>query len=170
MTLSELNAALSRRNDLFLSGVDQGEIPAGALSDYDDASNAIIFVINDAAYCAVENPEDGYRSCLRDDIGVLPATFVRNRFAPVAVTVAIRATSTDGSQYGSAEVLVVKDKATGLAVLEVGTENADDYYPCFVATWSPQHLSVNSGVAAFHHEDKREDGTRRPRRGMAVND
>jgi hypothetical protein len=33
----------------------------------------------------------------------------------------------------------------GLVILEVGTDNNDDYYPSFVSSWKPENMAVNRG-------------------------
>lgn len=95
-------------------------------------ANGIIFMLDGVAYRAEEDPSDGYRSYL----GTLSVstTPVRNQFAPIRVTGRMRD-----------EVLELIDVASGKTVLEVGTDNADDYYPWFVGTFTPENMSVNSG-------------------------
>ena len=44
------------------------------------------------------------------------------------------------------DVLELLDCKTGKTVLEVGTENTGDYYPCFVANWSPENMACNQSA------------------------
>jgi hypothetical protein len=37
------------------------------------------------------------------------------------------------------------DVVTGKVVLEVGTDNTEDYYPYCVMNWSPENLACNVG-------------------------
>ena len=140
MTLEELHNLLNDGKEHYLSGVDQGVIPPRGSYDSEDA-NCLVFVLDDVAYWAIEDPQDGYRSAL-EDIAVSPAFLVRNRFAPVAVT-----GSLDNDVQRS--VLALRDKANGNVILEVGTGEVDDWYPYYVANWSPENLSVNAAVAAY---------------------
>lgn len=99
--------------------------------------NYIKFCLDDTVYMAVEDPDDGYRStCEELEVetnGVcnikIPDTYVTCSMAP------------DGTN--SNDVLVITDVATGKPVLEVGTENYDDYYPCCVMRWMPENLVWN---------------------------
>ena len=52
--------------------------------------------------------------------------------------------------------LELLDCKTGKTVLEVGTENTDDYYPCFVANWSPENMACNQSA-----NEKLRDGDQR---------
>lgn len=51
---------------------------------------------------------------------------------------------TKGEYSGTDDVLELLDVANGKLILEVGTSNVDDYYPGFVATWTPENMAVNS--------------------------
>lgn len=42
------------------------------------------------------------------------------------------------------DVLEFVDVETGKIILEVGTDNTDDYYPCFVGYFSPENMSSNA--------------------------
>lgn len=44
---------------------------------------------------------------------------------------------TKGDYSGEADILELIDVATGHVWLRVGTDNVDDYYPSFVAVWTP---------------------------------
>lgn len=124
-----------------LSGVEYGMVPrednAGRTWEFDDDSNTMTFVLDGKAYCAIEDPSDGYRSCMRDIIEV-PVADVKNRFAPV-LCVATHLTQKDGG--GQCDVLVVTDPDATKVYLEVGTDNSDDYYPSFVGYFDPKALA-----------------------------
>lgn len=99
--------------------------------------NYIKFCLDGTVYVAVEDPDDGYRStCEELEVeanGVcnikIPDTYVTCSMAP------------DGTS--SNDVLIITDVATGKPVLEVGTENYVDYYPCCVMRWMPENLVWN---------------------------
>lgn len=98
------------------------------------------FVLDGVTYTAREDESDGYRSSMRDIVA--SDTPLSNTFPPEEVVGRIR---TEG-EYGQDDVLELVSVATGEVVLEVGTENVDDYYPAFVAGWWPERLSCNRSV------------------------
>lgn len=105
-----------------------------------DVADSITFVLDGVAYTAQEDPSDGYRS-------YLGALYIggecANTFPPVRVLA--REVGRRENDYGSREVelLELVDAVTGEIVLEVGTDNSDDYYPSFVASFRPQHMAIN---------------------------
>ena len=78
---------------------------------------------------AVENPDDGYRSYF----GCFATSEVGKIFfgSPVA-----RVEFKD-SDNGNFAGWVLVDVDTGHVWLRVGTDHADDYYPCFVFEYTP---------------------------------
>lgn len=122
-----------------LSGVDFGKKPADKENyEYEDA-NTMTFVLDGRAYCVIEDASDGYRSSMRD-ITEVPAESVSNRFAPVRVLARHR----EKGDYGStADILEMIDIVTTKVVVEAGTDNSDDYYPSFVANFTPENMAVN---------------------------
>lgn len=105
----------------YLSGVDM-------VSEGD--ANGIMFCLNGITYRAMEDPEDGYRSCL-GGIGVV-GDVIKNAFAPQPVIGTAR-------KYDDDTVVFI-NPVTKLAVLEIGTDNMDAYYPSFVAWFDPKSL------------------------------
>ena len=100
------------------------------LSGVDFDGNDIIFVLDDIAFIAKENPHDGYRSSMDElDIHI---GIVKNRFENVQVIAEL-----------NGGVLSLIDCDNKKEVLRVGTENWDDYYPCFKNEWMPENLSLN---------------------------
>lgn len=109
-----------------LSGVDSGA--------NENCANTFSFKIDGKTYTATEDENDGYRSCM----AMLEITNkpLSNKF-PVHEVL--------GSFYGySNMILEFRDVITGGIVLRVGTNNADDYYPCFVHEFNPQNLAMNA--------------------------
>ncbi len=93
------------------------------------------FVLDGVTYRAVEDPDDGYRSAMGEfSISEAP---VKNTFAKVRVLARVENKSTYG---GPANILQLIDERNGLVVLEVGTDNTDDYYPSWVGRWVPENL------------------------------
>jgi hypothetical protein len=128
MTLEDLVGTLT------LSGVDratQGE------------AHALRFCLNGTVYQVTEDEIDGYRSAL-GEIKVVDVPIV-NRFTPVVVRAQLKG-----------EILSLIDVQTEKPVVEVGTEDYDDYYPCFVANWFPENLCLNvcpSCLGTGRHEE-----------------
>jgi hypothetical protein len=103
--------------------------------DFEDCQ-CVNFIVDGKTYTAIEDPEDGYRSCMRE---VKESTaVVKNTFEPVRVLGMMKR---DGD-YHKNDVLELVSLKNGLVIFEVGTENTDDYYPCWIAKFSPENLSV----------------------------
>ena len=102
----------------------------------DCAANVIRFVLDGRIYMAVEDENDGYRSAL-GTLAVVDDPPVTNSFEPIRVVV--RMATWSGDDY-----IEVIDVANGKTVLEVGTDEADDYYPSFIATFYTDRMAVNA--------------------------
>jgi hypothetical protein len=88
------------------------------------------FKLGKQVFEAIEDPEDGYRSCLgsievKDPKGLI---FFKTAVDTVKVV--------DAAEYSGFKLVSVKD---GHVWLEVGTDYSDNYYPCFVFTYTPRH-------------------------------
>lgn len=97
----------------------------------------VAFQLDGVTYLAVEDPDDGYRSYCEKlvidnsiEIARIPDTEVFCVMKP-------------DSQYETNDVLLMLDAKTRSCVLEVGTENTDDYYPYCVMSWHPENLYFN---------------------------
>ena len=119
-----------------LSGLDQATFDAGY--GYDDAV-AFHLILDDITYKIMEDPCDGYRSYL-GEITVCTDN-VTNKFPPQIVEGKM---STDAYR----DVIIFTDIYTDKIVLEIGTDNCDDYYPCCVMNWQPENLAINNNVNA----------------------
>jgi hypothetical protein len=109
--------------------------------------DSISFVLDGVVFTAVEDPSDGYRSSMRELlIGGDPVKFT---FPPVRVVGRMRG---DGEYHETNDVLELVDVLNGKTILCVGTENTDDYYPYFVAEWSPQNMACNSNGSDHRHQ------------------
>lgn len=102
--------------------------------NFDDAA-AIRFRLDGVVYTAFEDPEDGYRSSMKE-LCVSSDKMV-NVFEPVDVV----------GVMNSEEVLTLIDVKTKKVVLEVGTADIDDYYPSFVAAFFPENMCINQKAA-----------------------
>lgn len=99
-----------------------------------DYANGIRFRLDGVVYEAIEDESDGYRSELREIRAVY--TKPRNVFIPTEVLSSFG----EGSSF---HVLYFYDARTAKVVLEVGTNNDDDYYPNFVACFTPENMVSN---------------------------
>jgi hypothetical protein len=97
------------------------------------------FRLDGVCYTAVEDPDDGYRSSMKELI-VDPDAEMKNTFAPIKV---IGRHRTKG-EYGEDDVMEFIDAITGKIIIEVGTADIDDYYPGFVAFFDPLAMVQNS--------------------------
>lgn len=115
-----------------LSGVSFDTIEPDKAEDgwhQDDAANSCTFILDGKAYQAIEDPSDGYRSTMRV-LRKVSVKDVKNRFEPVTVLCRLQ---TERPFGGSCDLLEMLETVKGKAVLTVGTDNNDDYYPSFVA-------------------------------------
>lgn len=118
--------------DHVLTGYDTGAYDTG--DKYEPTAARARFVLDGVTYEAQEDPDDGYRSHMRE-LKVSDEK-VANTFPPVRVTCSHR----DRGEYDADDVLEIRNAATGAIVLEVGTESVDDYYPSFRNEWHPEAL------------------------------
>lgn len=121
-----------------LSGVEisNKNIKSGYDDEYEDCQ-CISFVIDGKTCTAIEDPEDGYRSSMKEiRVNLVP---LKNTFEPVDVICSYKETE-DGNDC---EILEIRDIKSNKVVLEVGTDNTDDYYPSFICCWMPGNLSIN---------------------------
>lgn len=92
-------------------------------------ADAISFMLDGQTYLAVEDPQDDYRSSMESISRVDEPT--KNQFPVVQVL---------GRMRDNDPVLELLNVETGKVILSVGTDNADDYYPCWVAAYHPENL------------------------------
>src|SRR5678815_355131 len=95
--------------------------------EWSGPANAIYFTLDGVTYKVTEDPDDGYRSSMRDievSDRVLSNTFEACRV--VARYITGKRHDNDYS-YGN-DLLECIDTTTGKVVLAVGTENCNDYY------------------------------------------
>jgi hypothetical protein len=109
-----------------LSGVDQYTF--ADKDRYDEEANGIHFMLDGKCYLAIEDPDDGYRSSLRwiEKTRKKP----KNQFKPIRVRVVFEMTE----QY---ELLTFFKWKSDKMVMQIGTDNCDDYYPSFIGYFDP---------------------------------
>jgi hypothetical protein len=121
-----------------LSGVDMSHVSGNHSSD---VAQVCRFILDGKIYTVTEDDDDGYRSMMKDIVeGGEP---VINVFAPHKVLGSLQ---TKGEYGSAADILVFRDVVTGQEVLNVGTDNTDDYYPSFVADFQPANLACNASA------------------------
>jgi hypothetical protein len=109
----------------YLSGCEPGTLENGEIS-----ANYFKFVLDGKIYVAIEDPDDGYRSCM-DSILVEPEGEIHNVFEPVLVYCECEP---------GEDVLNITHAVTNELIISVGTENHDGYYPYFVQRFYPQYI------------------------------
>jgi len=124
-----------------LDAVDSSDEQVKTWGEQFETATVLRFRLDGNVYVAVENPEDGYRSCM-NDLTVSEDATMKNVFEPVRVIGQYR---DEGRYDGVDDVLELIDASTGEIVLEVGTEDVGDYYPGFVAAFHPEAMIINSG-------------------------
>lgn len=134
METIELSSLIGKHK---LTGVDfeHESIRNYEWSELEDCQ-VIRFRLDDKTYMATENPSDGYRSCMKQCVIVKEKP--KNKFKAVEVYGVMKP---DG--YDKNNIIQFYDTETNKIVLEIGTANFDDYYPSFVAKWTPENLCLN---------------------------
>ena len=138
-TLVEISSLVGKH---VLSGVDMINRQMKQWhGDFEDCQ-CINFVLDGITYTAIEDPSDGYRSQLKEIIK--SDEKMENNFRAVEVVISLIEKRERWAGYGvDCEILQFIDTANGKVILEVGTDNTDDYYPSFVSDWMPEKLSIN---------------------------
>jgi hypothetical protein len=128
-----------------LSGVDYSHqsIEAEWGGGFEDCQ-VLNFILDGKGYSAIEDPEDGYRSTMRD-LRVIDPALVTNTFPPIEV-VAVYKVDGLGSYSYKSDLLEMYDTTNGKLVLRAGTDDTDDYYPIYVAEFTPENMSTNEAV------------------------
>lgn len=132
-----------------LDGVDYEE--TYKTSAYGESASALRFRLNGCIYVAVEDPNDGYRSCLGELF--IEEGRMKNAFMPVIVEGRMKSGQ-------DCDILELVDVSTGKVVVEVGTDHVDDYYPTFVASFSPNNMCHN---VAMNEEEKKKANKKPPK-------
>lgn len=124
-----------------LDAVDFSNERIKTWGDEFETCSVIRFRLDGIVYTAMEDPVDGYRSHMKEI--TISEGNMANTFSPIKVLGRHRI---DGTHGDKDDVLELIDVITGKTVLEVGTKNTDDYYPCFVANFNPAAMAVNGST------------------------
>lgn len=119
-----------------LSGVDISTEPTKR--KLVESARVIRFVLDGTTYKAIEDPDDGELSFLQE----LKVTDekVTNTFEPQKVIGKMKENNT----YTTNDTIQFTNAVTGEIVLEVGTDEVDDYYPNCVMNWYPENIKITS--------------------------
>lgn len=114
-----------------LTGVDYGTRGEAAV---------LIFTFNGVTYVAQEDPEDGYRSSMEEiKVSKRPP---KNVFEGTMVMIE-KQMEEDANADRPSDIMIFKSISTGKVILEIGTNYHDEWYPSFVACFTPENLDVN---------------------------
>ena len=97
------------------------------------------FRLDGVIYVAVEDPNDGYRSMMKELV-IDNEAMMKNVF--VGCDVICR--HIEKSDWDEDDILELVDVKTEKVVLRVGTANCNDYYPYFVAEFDPTAMAANA--------------------------
>lgn len=89
------------------------------------------FKLDNKVYVATEDPEDGYRSCMKEII--ISKDKIKNKFKPIDVLGIYK-------KNEDKDILKLISIKTGKTIIEVGTDYSDSYYPYFVANFKPENI------------------------------
>ena len=107
---------------------------------YKDAQ-VMRFRLDGIVYGVVENPQDGYRSSMKE-IYTSSNIPIINCFPPVRVL----ALYGIGDEFeDNSDILTMFLMENGKEVINVGTKRVDSYYPCFIANFNPEVMNLEEG-------------------------
>ena len=102
--------------------------------------NYVKFTIDGITYMALEDPDDGYRSYMNElEIVEEPCKI---KLPNILVCCHMKG---DG-EWAKNDILIFVDIENGKTILEIGTENYDDFYPYCVLNYYPENMSCNEDV------------------------
>jgi len=120
-------------------------------SDWED-SQCVYFMLDGVIYIVREDPNDGYRSTCRDvliDNTHLPVNIWQPPEEVMCKYIEDKKDSLvpeeyrdDQYDYGVELVEIVSVK-TKKIVLMFGTDHVEDYYPAYVANFTPENMGIN---------------------------
>ena len=110
-----------------LTGVD---FTYGGTERY--ATNDLSFCLDGVVYVAEEDPDDGYRSTLKE-IRVSDQP-IKNTFPGIPVMCVM-----------PNDILNIYSLLSAGVILRVGTDNTDDWYPMCIMEWSPKNIHTEAG-------------------------
>ena len=97
-------------------------------------------IIDDTVYAFEHDPDDGYRSYGNLYIPDISANDIKNRFpAQDIIIIQHHREHTDGYKH----FYSILNAETGKAILEIGTDYTDSYYPIAICHYYPENMAIN---------------------------
>ncbi len=122
-----------------LSGVDRtSHQKREGESEWEDYGDEYLICIDGINYLMIEDLNDGYRSNMLDP--EITDREIKNRFEEQEVFIQHR---TDGHYSGEKSNIMEIYSMSGDLILEIGTDNIDDWYPGAVFNYIPENMEVN---------------------------
>ena len=106
-------------------------------SDTEEDCQVMKFILDGKKYMAHEDPNDGYRSTcgdLKEYDGEIKNTFIAQK---------VECKMKPNGYYDN-DILQMFDIITEKLVLEVGTSDFNDYYPCCEMSFNPENMAINA--------------------------
>lgn len=117
------------------------ELGSTKVQSYEDGpfenANYVKFELDDITYIAVEDPDDGYRSYMKE-LSISKES-IKYKIPSLLVTCIYEAKN-DGY---TCDILRFVDVENGETFLRIGTADTDDYYPYCVFEYKPENLHFN---------------------------
>ena len=126
-----------------MTGIETGTIKINGWWYKSNNCNYVKFRLDNVTYMAVEDPEDGYRSCC-NELEIVDEE-CKTKLPAILVECKMREDSnvTGWREYKN-DILEFYDAVNKQMFMAVGTGNIDDYYPYFVFEYTPELLSFNT--------------------------
>jgi len=104
---------------------------------FDPDADGVAFVLGEKTYLLFEDPDDGYRSSLG---AVLVFDGMPYELAGTCGDPLNKSCVATMSQVSGEEVLEFRTSQDSEPFFRVGTSEADDYYPSYIAQWHPENI------------------------------
>jgi hypothetical protein len=85
-----------------------------------------------------EDPDDGYRSTANNPIIVFDDLLYDT---PTRTIINIPVLIAPMTSDVACEGIQIQDRRNGKIILRLGTNNTEDYYPFFIAEWTPENIA-----------------------------
>ena len=122
-----------------LSGIETGQVERETWGYRTELHGYVKFTLDGVTYMAEEDPDDGYRSYMKDLVIVEEPCKIRIPEVPVICRME------SGGNCKKANVLTFIDAENGKDILAIGTDYSDEWYPCCVMRYMPENMSCNEG-------------------------
>lgn len=108
----------------------------------EDANGAAL-QLGEKTIFVFEDPSDDYRSCASDPL-IVNAPIYSFGCDPDYIRIPVTVQKLEPLEsYEESEGIQLIDRRNGKIILRLGTDNSNDYYPCFVSEWVPQNIADN---------------------------